>query len=47
MKVKKLHIKVIGQRYELNDQHVSIIGELIEPKKTFNLKNQLVSKNLN
>lgn len=35
---EEINIKVIGQRYELNDQHVSIIGELIEPKKTFNLK---------
>lgn len=25
-------IKVIGQRYELNDAHVSVIGEIIEPK---------------
>jgi len=26
-------IKVIGQRYELNDTHVSVIGEIIEPKE--------------
>jgi DNA-directed RNA polymerase subunit E'/Rpb7 len=25
-------IRVIGQRYELNDEHVSIIGEIVEPK---------------
>jgi len=24
--------KVIGQRYELNDEQVSIIGEIVEPK---------------
>jgi len=26
-------IKVIGQRYELNDKFVSVIAELVEPKK--------------
>ena len=25
-------VRVIGQRYELNDKHVSIIGEIVEPK---------------
>lgn len=28
----EITVKVIGQRYELNDPHVSIIGEIIEPK---------------
>ena len=26
-------VRVIGQRYELNDPQVSIIGELVEPKE--------------
>jgi len=29
-----INIKVIGQRYELNDDTISIIASLIEPKKT-------------
>lgn len=28
----EINIRVIGQRYELNDEHVSVIGELVEPK---------------
>ena len=28
----EIMIRVIGQRYELNDEHVSVIGEIIEPK---------------
>lgn len=28
----EITVKVIGQRYELNDEHVSIIGEIVEPK---------------
>lgn len=28
-----INIKVVGKRFELNDSYVSIIGELIEPKK--------------
>ena len=33
----KIKIRVIGQRYELNDKYISIIAEIIEPKqaKTF------------
>jgi DNA-directed RNA polymerase subunit E'/Rpb7 len=27
-----INIKVIGQRFELNDEHVSVIGELIESR---------------
>ena len=30
---QKIKIKVIGQRFELNDKYISIIGELIEIKK--------------
>ena len=28
----EINIRVIGQRYELNDSHVSVIGEIIESK---------------
>jgi DNA-directed RNA polymerase subunit E'/Rpb7 len=31
----KMTVRVIGQRFELNDKYVSIIAELIEPKKVF------------
>lgn len=27
-----IRVKVIGQRFELNDKHVSIIGELVKPE---------------
>jgi DNA-directed RNA polymerase subunit E'/Rpb7 len=30
----KINIRVIGQRFELNDKYVSIIGELIKEKET-------------
>jgi len=29
----KLNVRVIGQRFELNDKYISIIAELIEPKE--------------
>jgi len=29
---EEIKVKVIGQRYELNDPQVSVIGEIIEPK---------------
>lgn len=29
---EEITIRVIGQRYELNDEQVSVIGEIIEPK---------------
>ena len=29
----KIQVRVIGQRYELNDTYVSIIAELVKPKK--------------
>ena len=29
---EEIHVKVIGQRYELNDEQVSVIGEIIESK---------------
>ena len=29
----KLNVKVIGQRFELNDKYISIIGELVRDKE--------------
>jgi DNA-directed RNA polymerase subunit E'/Rpb7 len=29
---EEITIRVIGQRYELNDEQVSVIGEIVEPK---------------
>ena len=29
----KINIRVIGQRYELNDKYISIIGELVKEKE--------------
>ena len=40
-------IRVIGQRYELNDQQVSIIGELVEPKEDKIKKNTTLKRNRN
>lgn len=34
----KVDVKVIGQRFELNDKYISIIAELIEPKNEANNK---------
>jgi DNA-directed RNA polymerase subunit E'/Rpb7 len=34
----KITIRVIGQRFELNDKYISIIAELIEPKKDYGKK---------
>jgi DNA-directed RNA polymerase subunit E'/Rpb7 len=31
----KFIVRVIGQRFELNDKYVSIIGEVVEPKKEY------------
>ena len=28
----KINVRVIGQRFELNDKYVSVIAELIEPE---------------
>lgn len=42
----EITIKVIGQRYELNDTHVSVIGEIIEPKEEkYKHKPKLIIKN--
>ena len=35
---EKIRIRVIGQRYELNDKYISIIAELVEPKQVKTLK---------
>ena len=35
----EITVRVIGQRYELNDEHVSIIGEIVEPKEDKMKKN--------
>lgn len=40
----EINIRVIGQRFELNDKYISIIAELIEPKKTYKKKPLLVIK---
>lgn len=34
----KITVKVIGQRFELNDKFISIIGELVKPKRDFAVK---------
>jgi hypothetical protein len=46
-----INVRVIGQRFELNDKYVSIIGELLKDKenfqnKQFNKKKQQKSKPL-
>ena len=45
---EEINIRVIGQRFELNDKEISIVGELIEPKdrkkKTTTKKTKLVIK---
>lgn len=33
----KIMVRVIGQRFELNDKYVSIIGEAVDPKKEFQI----------
>jgi len=34
----KIRIRVIGQRYELNDKYISIIAELVEPRQIKSVK---------
>jgi len=36
----KITVKVIGQRFELNDKFISVIGELVKPKRDFVLKKE-------
>jgi DNA-directed RNA polymerase subunit E'/Rpb7 len=42
----KINVRVIGQRFELNDKYVSIIGELVKEKEVYvpRQKQQFVSK---
>ena len=40
----KVTVRVIGQRFELNDKYISIIGELIKEKEPFVLKPKQQSK---
>lgn len=37
-------VRVIGQRFELNDKYISIIGELVRDKETFPTKQPIVNK---
>jgi hypothetical protein len=34
----RFNVRVIGQRFELNDKYVSVIGELVKPKMDFENK---------
>jgi len=40
----KLNIRVIGQRFELNDKYISIIGELVKEKDFTQQKPRQISK---
>ena len=40
----EINVRVIGQRYELNDEHVSIIGEIVEPKDEKQKKNTTMKR---
>lgn len=40
----KINIRVIGQRFELNDKYISIIGELVKEKEAFVSKYKQPSK---
>ena len=41
---QNIEIKVIGQRYEINDKFISIIGELVEKKsKKFSKKKLIIN----
>ena len=35
----RFNVRVIGQRFELNDKYVSVIGELVKPKVDYENKN--------
>jgi hypothetical protein len=36
----KINVRVIGQRFELNDKYVSIIGELVKEKEFIHTENK-------
>jgi len=38
----KINVRVIGQRFELNDKYISIIGELIKEKEIHQIQQQKV-----
>jgi len=38
----RINVRVIGQRFELNDKYISIIGELVKPKGEFTKKPRIV-----
>ena len=40
----KINVRVIGQRFELNDKYISIIGELVKEKEAFVSKPKQPSK---
>jgi len=40
----KINVRVIGQRFELNDKYISIIGELVKEKEPFVLKPKQAAK---
>jgi len=40
----KINVRVIGQRFELNDKYISIIGELVKEKESFVSKPKQPSK---
>jgi DNA-directed RNA polymerase subunit E'/Rpb7 len=40
----KINVRVIGQRFELNDKYISIIGELVKEKEAFVPKQKTASK---
>ena len=39
-----INVRVIGQRFELNDKYVSIIGELVKPKLDVDYKKKPYDK---
>ena len=39
----KINVRVIGQRFELNDKYISIIGELIKEKQDFTQQKPKIS----
>ena len=41
----KITVRVIGQRFELNDRFISIIGELVKPKPERSFSNENFKKN--
>ena len=41
-----IRIRVIGQRYELNDKYISIIGEILDPKYEEKQKMGIKSKKI-